>query len=145
MITGGYPYHGRSGWLHGGLWARFIGRKEEALAGPMTDGPLSDDSMDDDWYRFNMLKVGVKNGGRQLRRDAMHDATIRDYNFNHGEMSSLVEENRVCNPHYVHKLNEWGCSKAFTSIFVHNELASTAFFVIELAGVPPGELLLSRF
>ena len=56
MITGGYHYHGRSGWLHGGSWARFIGRKEEALAGRMTEGPLSNHCMDDDWHRFNKLK-----------------------------------------------------------------------------------------
>ena len=121
--------------------------KRKRWAGPMTEGPLSDDSMDDDWYRFNMLTVGVENGGRQLRRDAMHDATIRDHNFNHGEMSSLVvenKENKVCNPRYVHKLNEWGCFKAFTSILVHNELANNDSLVIELAGAPPGELYRCR-
>ena len=74
----------------------------------------------------------------------MHDATIRDHSFNHGEMSSLVVENKVCNPHYVHKLNEWGCFKAFTSRLVHNELASNDLLVIELAGAPPGELYCCR-
>ena len=34
----------------------------------MTECPLSDEFMGDDWHRFSLLKVGVENGGRQLRR-----------------------------------------------------------------------------
>ena len=39
----------------GVYWGRLIGRNEKALAGPMTEGPVSDDSRDDDWHRFSML------------------------------------------------------------------------------------------
>ncbi len=69
----------------------------------------------------------------------MHDATIRDHNFNHGKMCPSWWEKGLQTPIGV-ATQQMGLLRAFTSKIVRHELVSNYFLEIELVAAPPAEL-----